>query len=339
MSMSTTYQAIHLVGKGGLDKLVPVTLPLSDPSPGELRVRVRATGVGYTDVIMRRGYYPYRPSFPFAPGYEVVGVVDAIGPGVKGFAIGDRVAALTVHGGYAESLTRRAADFVKLPPGDNDAEVAAVILNYVTAYQMIHRAASLKAGQTALVTGANGGVGLALLELLRAIGVRAIGAASKRHHALLTERGATPIESRGSTLHEQVRAIVPEGVDASFDAIGGASASQCVKATRRGGVFVCYGFTAGVDSHWATIRGAWAAFVGAPLTGRRSTFYGITKLYREDPKPFHEDLPKVLDLLDKGAIAPRIAERLSLLEGARAQEMLEKGGVAGKIVLVAQGAH
>lgn len=333
--MKTTYRAIHLVGKGGLDKLVPVELPLANPAAGELRVRVRATGVGYTDVIMRRGQYPYRPDFPFVPGYEVVGVVDAVGADVKGFAVGDRVAALTVYGGYAEYLTRAAADFVKVPDGLDDAEVAAVILNYVTAWQMIHRAAKLQRGQSALVTGASGGVGLAMLELLREAGVRAIGAASKKHYELVEARGATPIESRGAPLDTAVAAIVPGGVDASFDAVGGASASQCVKATRRGGIFVCYGFTAGVESDWATARGAFALFVGAPLTGRRSEFYGITALYRKDPKPFHEDLPKVLELLRQKRIEPRIARRLPLLDGREAQALLEAGGVAGKIVLVA----
>lgn len=333
--MTATYRAIHLTGKGGLDKLVPVDLPLTPPGSGELRVRVQATGVGYTDVIMRRGQYPYRPDFPFVPGYEVVGLVDAVGPGVTGFAPGDTVAALTVHGGYAEYLTRAAADFVKVPAGLDPAEVASVILNYVTAYQMIHRAAALRAGQSALVTGANGGVGLAALELLREAGIQAIGAASKKSHGLVEARGAVPIESRGAPMHEATRAIVPEGVDASFDAIGGVSASQCVKATRRGGMFVCYGFTAGVESQWATLRGAFALFAGAPLTGRKSQFYGITALYRKDPVPFHEDLPKVLALLQQKRIQPRIVERLPLLEGRRAQEMLEAGGVSGKIVLVA----
>src|SRR5262245_18329392 len=111
--MANTYRAIHLLGKGDLSRLVQVEQPFAGPGPGELRVRVRATGVGYTDVIMRRGQYPFRPPFPFVPGYEVVGIVDAIGPGVTGFSVGERVTALTVYGGYAEYLTRAAADFVK----------------------------------------------------------------------------------------------------------------------------------------------------------------------------------------------------------------------------------
>jgi NADPH2:quinone reductase len=174
-----------------------------------------------------------------------------------------------------------------------------------------------------------------MLELLREAGVKAIGAASKKHHALLEARGAAAIEGRSAPIDDGARAIAPDGVDASFDGIGGASAAGCVKATKRGGTFVCYGFTAGVESNWATMRGAWALFVGAPLSGRKGKFYGITKLYREDPKPFHEDLPKVLALLKDKKIEPRIVERLPLLDVKRAQQMLEAGGVAGKIVLVA----
>jgi NADPH:quinone reductase-like Zn-dependent oxidoreductase len=331
----STYRAVQLKGKGGLDQLVEVTLPREAPSAGELRVRVRATGVGYTDVIMRRGYYPYRPAFPFVPGYEVVGVVDAVGAGVEGFAVGDRVAALTVYGGYAEELTRAAKEFVKVPAGLDDAAVAAVILNYVTAYQMIHRVAKLERGATALVTGASGGVGLALLELLRDTGVRVVGAASGKNHALVQAEGATPIEGRAAPVDAATLALFPQGVDAAFDGIGGATTGQCVRATRRGGIVVGYGFTGVMESNLGTMRGALALFVGARLRGRRSAFYGITQWYRDDPTPFREDLPQVLRLLAEGKIRPRIVARLGLLEGARAQRMLEEGGVAGKLVLVA----
>lgn len=332
---TTTYRAVRLNGKGGLEQLEDVELPLLDPGPGELRIRVHATGAGYTDVLMRRGYYPYRPPFPFVQGYEVAGVVDAVGPGVTGFARGDRVAALTVHGGYAEHLTRSAADFVKVPDGLDLAEVASVILNHVTAYQMIHRIAAMKKGQTALVNGASGGVGIALLELLRDHGVAAIGAASTKNHAVVKAMGATPIEGRTAPLDSGTRAVLPEGVDASFDGIGAAHTGQMVRATKRGGIVVAYGFTGTNNSNLATLRGALALFVGAPLTGRRSKFYGITQIYRKDPKPFHEDLPKVMALLAEKRIQPRIVARLPLLAGKKAQEMLENGGVTGKIVLVA----
>lgn len=332
--MTATYRAVQLVGKGGLEQLRDVDLPRVDPAPGEARVKVLATGVGYTDVLMRRGYYPYRPAFPFVPGYEVVGTVDAVGPGVTNVAPGQRVAALTVHGGYAEYLYRGADELVPVPDGLDPAEVAGVILNYVTAYQMIHRTAKLEPGQLALVTGANGGVGTALLELLRAHGVRAIGAASARSHDAVRALGATPIEGRAAPVDTGARAVAPDGVDAAFDGIGGATVGQCLRATKRGGILVSYGFTGTVDSNLAAARGALALFVGAPLQGRRSAFYGITQIYRKDPTTFREDLPKVLAMLADGRIRPRV-ERLPLLAGRAAQERLEAGGVTAKLVLVA----
>lgn len=334
-STPATYRAVVLEGKGDPSRLVAVEQPLVDPGPGQLRIRIRATGVGYTDVIMRRGYYPYRPAFPFVPGYEVVGVVDAVGTGVEGFAVGERVAALTIYGGYAEYMVREAHEFVKLPADIDDVTAAASILNYVTAYQMIHRVAACSRDATALVTGASGGVGIAMLELLRLAGVRTIAAASTPHHALVRSLGAEPIDGRGGRLDVDTRAFVPAGVDAAFDGIGGASLAQCVGATRRGGIVVGYGFTGTATSTLGAARGALSLFVGAPLRGRRSRFYGITQLYRRDPQPFRDDLAKVFGLLGAGRISPRIAHRLGLLEGRHAQELLERGGVAGKIVLVA----
>lgn len=337
----STYRAVMLTKKGGPETLQPVELPVQEPGPGELRIRVRACGAGYTDVIMRRGYYPYAPKMPFVPGYEVVGEVEAIGSGVTGFRQGQRVAALTVHGGYAEVLVRSAAEFVPVPDDVDDVGAVSLILNYVTAYQMIHRTAQMKPGQTALVTGANGGVGTAMLELLRVHGCPAIAAASPKHHEALRSLGATPIESRTTPLDIGVHAVRPEGVDASFDGLGDVYVGQCARSTKRGGIVVSYGFTAtiknGQSSSWGAMRGFAALYLGARLAGRRSTFYGITMIYRKDPQPFREDLPKLFELLRKGSLRPRIAARLGLLEGRKAQEMLEAGGIDGKIVLVREG--
>jgi NADPH2:quinone reductase len=334
----STYRAVMLTKKGGPETLQEVELPVKEPGPGELRIRVRACGVGYTDITMRRSYYPYAPKMPFVPGYEVIGEVDAIGPGVSGFQPGQRVAGLMVHGGYAELLVRSAADFIPVPDGLDDAEAVSLILNYVTAYQMIHRAAQLRPGQTALVDGANGGLGTALLELLRLHGCPAIGAASPKHHDAIRALGATPIESRSTSLDAGTRAVRPEGVDASFDGLGDVYVGQCTRATKRGGIVVAYGFTATIKNGNASLMGVLrtytSLYAGARLAGRRSTFYGITEIYRKDPRPFREDLPKLFELLRQGSIRPRIAARLGLLEGRKAQEMLEAGGIDGKIVLV-----
>jgi NADPH:quinone reductase-like Zn-dependent oxidoreductase len=340
MEAQKTYQALVLTGKGGLDRLELRHLPLREPGPGELRVRVRAAGAGSTDVLMRIGNYPYRPPFPFTVGYELVGEVDAVGAGVSGFARGERVCAMTVTGAQAEYVVRSAEEFVKVPQGLDDAEVVALPLNYATAYQLIHRCTELKAGQSVLVTGANGGVGSALLELLRPLGVRVIGAASPKHFGLLRALGAEPIDARGAPLDQQVRALVPRGVDVAFDGLGGKASAACLRATRRGGRVVGYGFMAamrdGAQSTWLTVLGFLTLFIGTRLRGRSGTFYGITQWYRRDKRPFKEDLQALFGLLGARKIAPRIDARLALLDGVEAQRRLETGGVVGKIVLLEQ---
>lgn len=325
-----------LTAKGGPEVLQTMDVPMPEPKAGELRVRVLATGVGSTDVTMRRGYYPYAPKVPFVPGYETVGIVDKLGDGVTGFSVGDRVAALLVHGGYATHVVRGAEEWVKVPDGLDDAEVVALILNYMTAYQAIHRVAKVQRGQTALVTAAAGGVGQAVLQLLRIEGVRTIGAASKRSHELIKELGAEPIEGRNAPVDTATLALVKEGVDCAFDGVGAEQLRECIRATKKGGIVAWYGFMGTGTSFVATGRNYWDIFVGAPLRGRRGEFYGITALYRKDPKPFREDLPKLFALLGEKKIAPRIALKLSLDQAREANERIEKGGLDGKVVLMAK---
>ncbi|HXK11018.1 MAG TPA: zinc-binding dehydrogenase [Vicinamibacteria bacterium] len=329
-----TYRAVMLTGRGGPGALQVVELPLPEPGPGELRVRVRATGIGATDLTMLDGSYAFAPRIPFVPGYEIAGVVDALGSGVRSFSIGQRVAALTVWGGYAEVVVRGAEHFLPIPDTVSDTGAAAVILNHVTAWQMIHRTARVgEAGdRTALVTGAAGGVGTAALQILRRAGVRTLGAASAAKHGTVRALGATPVDSRAGRLDRLVRAVVPAGVDFAFDGIGGASVSACIGATRRGGMVVGYGF-AGTKGRLSTVLTVARALLATRLRGRRGAFYGITMLYRRDPRPFREDLPKIFALLAERKIDPLIARRFPLLEARAALELLATGGVEGKIVL------
>jgi NADPH:quinone reductase len=326
------YRAVMLTRKGGPDALQIVELPMEDPGPGQLRVRVMAAGVGATDVIMLGGSYPFAPKIPFVPGYEVAGTVDAIGAGVTGFKTGQRVAALTVYGSFAEFLAREAEHFLPIPDAVSDRDAAAVILNYGTAWQMIHRVAKVRAGQIALVTGAAGGVGTAALQLLRLSGVKTYGAASEKKHAVVRALGATPINYHGGRLDRLMRALEPAGVDYVFDAVGGANIGPCIGALRRGGLVVGFGFVGapGVLSKAAMFLNL---FAGARLRGRRGDFYGISALYRKDPKPLREDLPKIFALLAEKKIDPLITRTFALLEARQAIELVASGSVEGKIVL------
>ncbi len=267
------------------------------------------------------------------PGYEVAGAVDAIGAGVAGFEVGQRVAALTVYGGFAEVLVREAEHFLPIPAAVSDRDAAAVILNYGTAWQMIHRVAKVRAAETALVTGAAGGVGTAALQLLRLAGVKTYGAASASKHATVRSLGATPIDYRAGPIDRLTRALEPDGVDYVFDAIGGSNIGPCIGALRRGGTLVAFGF---MDAPGKVSQLAMFAniFIGARLRGRRGKFYGITMLYRKDPKPLREDLAKIFALLAERKIDPLVSRTFPLLEARQALELLRTGSVEGKIVLV-----
>jgi NADPH2:quinone reductase len=330
--MAAIYRAVMLTGKGGPEGLRIVELPVERPGPGQLRVRVRAAGVGATDLMVLAGNYRFAPKIPLVPGYEVAGVVDAIGAGVTGFEVGDRVAALTVYGGFAEMLVREAEHFLPIPGSVSDRDAAAVILNYVTAWQMIHRVAVVQPGKTALVTGASGGVGTAALQLLRLAGVKTYGAASMAKHGTLRALGATPIDYRAGRIDRLTRALEPAGVDYVFDAVGGANTGPCIGALRRRGTLVGFGFM-GASGKLPQVAMFANIFVGARLRGRVGKFYGITMLYRKDPQPLREDLPKIFALLAEKKIDPLVHRTFPLLEARKALEVLAAGSVEGKIVL------
>lgn len=331
-SKNETYRAYLITRAGGPEVIEPRDLPVKEPGPGELRVRVRACGVGATDLTILSGKYPFAPKLPIVGGYEIAGEVEAIGQGVTGFHIGQRVAALTAYGGFAEKLTREARHSVPIPDGVSDVEAAGLILNYVSAWQMIHRVAKPRQGATALVTAAGGGVGTALLQLLKLAGVKTYGAASSQKQELVRQLGGIPIDYRQASVYRLVRRHEKAGVDVAFDALGGSSIATCLRALRRGGTVVGYGFMA-VKSRFARYQMFFDLFLGARLRGKRGTFYGISLLYRKDPKPFLQDLPKVFALAAEKKIEPVIAEVLPLARVREALERLASGTVAGKIVL------
>jgi len=332
MEMAASYRAVMVTKAGGPEVLQTVEFPIDEPGPGQLRVQVRACGVGSTDLLLLAGKYSFAPEIPVVPGYEIAGIVDGIGIGVSGFTVGQRVAALTVYGGFAEVLIREAEHFLPIPNDVTDVEAAAVILNYVTAWQMIHRAVEVRPGQTALVTGAAGGVGTALLQLLRLAGLKTYGAASATKHRTVSALGATPIDYREAPIDRLTLALEPGGVDYVFDAVGGANISLCTGALKRGGTIVGYGFM-GAATKFAVLAMFCSIFIGARLRGRRGTFYGITRLYRKDPKPLREDLPKIFALIAGKKIDPLIFKTFPLLEAKQAIELLATGSVQGKIVL------
>jgi NADPH:quinone reductase len=230
---------------GGPDELEVVDAPLPTAGRGEVRVRVLASSVEYTDVTIRRHLYPWvfrRP--PFAMGYDVVGEIDQLGDGVSGLQLGDRVADMTVIGSNAAYCTLRADRVTRVPAGLDAAEAAALILSWTTAYQLLHRAARVQRGQRVLVQGAAGAVGQALLVLGRMAGAELWGTARDAHAALIRELGTTPIDYQ----REDFTRILPSGFDVVFDGIGEEGYRRSFAALKRGGLLCAYGYTAGVQA-------------------------------------------------------------------------------------------
>jgi NADPH:quinone reductase-like Zn-dependent oxidoreductase len=323
---------------GDPDELEVVDAPLPTAGRGELRVRVLASSVEFTDVVIRRHQYlqTMNRKPPFVMGYDVVGEIDQIGPGVSGFVLGDRVADMTVLGSDAGYRTLRAADVTLVPTGVDPAEAAAVILSWTTAYQLLHRSARVQRGQRVLVQGAAGAVGQALLTLGKMAALEMWGTARGEHAALLRELGATPIDYQ----REDFARVLPGGFDVVFDGIGKDGYGHSLEALKRGGLVCAYGYTAGVQAERRALDVlGWMARQYAQYLWRwlprdkHLRIYSINAMRARHPAWFKEDLEYLLALLASGAIRPRVAERISFDGVAEAHRRLERGGLEGKLVL------
>jgi NADPH:quinone reductase-like Zn-dependent oxidoreductase len=303
--------------------------------PGEVRVRVLASGLEYTDTLIRRHLYPQTASRrpPFVMGYDVVGEIDQLRQGVTGFELGERVADMTVLGSNAAYRTLQASHLTSVPAGVDAAEAATLILSWMTAYQLLHRAAKVQRGQRVLVHGAAGAVGQALLVLGGMAGLQLWGGANGVHAALIRELGVAPINYQ----HEDFTRALPGGFDVVFDGIGEDGYRRSFAALKPGGVLCAYGYSAGVQGQqrmltmlmWIGRLYVWRWLPG----GRRAFFYSINAMRLQHPAWFSEDLKRLFALLASGAITPRVAERIPLDEVAEAHRRLEAGGLQGKLVL------
>ncbi|HET9555023.1 MAG TPA: medium chain dehydrogenase/reductase family protein [Anaeromyxobacteraceae bacterium] len=328
-------RVVQTRGFGGPEELEVVDAPLPTAGRGEVRVRVLASGIEYTDVIIRRHLYPQtrleRP--PFVMGYDVVGVIDQVGPGVSGFRVGDRVADMTVIGSNAAYRTLRADDLTLVPTAVDPAEAATLILSWMTAYQLLHRSARVQAGQRMLVHGAAGAVGQALIVLGRLAGLEVWGTARAEHAALVRELGATPIDYR----REDFTRVLPGGFDVIVDGVGEDGYRRSFSALARGGRLVAIGYSAGVQAKRSQCTMlAWIARMylwNVLPNGKRAYFYSINVMRARHPSWFKEDLASLLGMLASGAIRPRVAERIPFEAVAEAHRRIEEGGLQGKLVL------
>jgi len=333
---------------GGPEALQVIEEDCPEPRRGDVRVRVLAAGVALPDVMAREGVHPETPMVPFTPGWDLVGVVDRLGEGVARFNLGQTVAAMPIHGAYAEFICLPQRELVPVPSGLDAAEAVSLVLNYITAFQMIHRSAKIKSGQRVLIHGASGGVGTALLQLGRLAGLEMYGTCSLRGAAVVSDLGGIPIDYQHQEFVKEIYRLTSDGVDAVFDPIGGAHLWRSRQALRPGGRVVGYGLIRslrgeglassrpgrrqrfrGTAIFALSIAGSWL------LPGRKRVVpYSIQTLKRLRPALFRQDLTDLFVLLQQRKIKPLIAQRLPLAQARQAHELLGKGGVIGKIVLV-----
>lgn len=338
---------VLITAHGGPEVLKLVEDQLPEPRPGEVRLKVLVTGVAFADVLMRYGMYPNTPPLPFSPGYDVVGVIDKLGENVNDFAVGDTVAALTMFGGYSRYLCVPARELTQVPAGVDPAEAVSLVLNYVTAQQMIHRIAQLQPQQSVLIHGAGGGVGTAALELGSLAGLKMFGTASRSKHDLVTSLGGIPIDYKSDDFVTRVLQMTGgKGVDAVFDSVGGSNWWRSYKTLRTGGKepggkLIGFGMSSVIEQgRPSKLRGlasfALMGLLGILPDGKTARWYSITTEKKRHLEWFPEDLAHVLQLLSDKKIRPTVSERLPLREAQRAHEMIEHARVTGKIVLLCQ---
>jgi len=319
------------------------TEPMPTPAAGQLLVSVEATGISYAEQAMRRGRYFGQPEFPFTPGYDLVGRVLGAGSPDDTALVGRRVATLTKTGAWATHAVVEARDSVVVPDAVSSADAETVVVNGVTAWQMLHRAARVQPGQTILLFGANGGVGGILIQLARHAGIHVIGAASPRHHETLRAAGVTPVDYNDPDLAARVRQIAPGGVDAVFDNIGGEITKTAWTLLAPGGALVSYSLISALSGERGLLMPFVAAIGQALLwtalpNGKRATFYDLWSGHSLRPARFRrhleEDLGTVFGLLADGVLTANIAASFPLTEAAAALTLAESRTLNGKVVLL-----
>jgi len=341
---------------GGPEVVQVVQGEVPRPGPNEVLVRVMAAGVSFTDSQLRAGtYIPGGPKPPFTPGYELIGVVEELGPGCSRLQVGDRIGALTVWGADAEQVCVPEAGAVKVPEDLDPAEVLSLVFTYMTAYQVLHRTAKVQSGQSLLVHGAAGRVGTATLELGKVAGLRMFGTASARDREKVERLGAVAIDYQHEDFVARVREMTGDGVDVISDSLGGPISLRSFRVLRPGGrlvVFGRYDTLKGGHKDWPAVFKWYGSVIvvfalGAMSPRRKVLKYQIQRFrdatQQRDgavggepryPGWFEEDFRTLVDLLRRGDIHPVVAERLPLAEARHAHEILDSSAAKGKLVLV-----
>ena len=327
-------RAMLSTAPGGPETLELTQGPTPEPKQGEVLVRVRACGVNFPDTLIIRDLYQVRPPRPFAPGGEIAGDIVAIGAGVTGFNVGDRVLGLPGHGGFASHAIVPAAKVIAIPDDMPYDAAACLVFTYGTSHHALKDRAHIQPGESLLILGAAGGVGAAAIELGKAAGARVIAAVSSpQKAAFCRELGAdeTLIYPRNmdrdaqKALSGEIKDLAgPGGVDVVYDAVGGDYAEPCIRAMAWEGRFLVVGFAAGIPKIPLNLT----LLKGCQIVG---VFWGDS--VRRDPKGHAQNLSDLFAMYADGRIKPRISASFALEQAADALEMIQDRKVLGKVVV------
>ena len=317
---------------GPIEKLTYEDVPSPVPAAGQVTIRVAAAGVNFPDALMVEGKYQHKPPFPFSPGGEVAGTIKSLGAGVEGLQAGDDVIGIAMHGAYAEEIVVDARGVIPIPRGTDPAKAAALMFAHGTSLHALQDRAALKSGESLLVLGAAGGVGLAAVELGKAMGARVIAAASSAEKLdVCRTRGADEtINYTSEDLRDRLRTITEgRGVDVVYDAVGGPHSEPAFRSIAWNGRFLVVGFAAGAIPQIALNL---PLLKGASIVG---VFWG--EFMKREPARHRANVGQLLDWLAAGKIAPHIHARYPLSRAVDALAAVRARQVTGKIVLVPEG--
>jgi NADPH:quinone reductase len=321
-------KAVLCKAYGPPESLVVEHVPSLEPGPGEVVVSVKAASVNFPDVLIIQNKYQFKPALPFSPGSEVAGVVKAIGEGVTTTAPGDRVMAFTTYGAFAEEVKTEARRLLPLPPGMDFIRAAAFGLTYATSDHGLRDRGQLAAGETLLVLGAAGGVGIAAIEIGKALGARVIACASTDDKlAVCRQHGADEtINYSRDDLRERIKALTAgRGVDVVYDPVGGAYTEAALRSLAWRGRLLVVGFAAGdipkIPLNLTLLKGC--SIVGV--------FWG--EFTRREPERFAESMHQLGRWFANGKLKPHVSHTFPLEQAADALTLMANRQVKGKVVL------
>lgn len=311
---------------GGPEVLQLIKEPMPKPKRNEVLIQNLVTGVSFGDIILRKGGVPFQKP-PLTPGNEIVGIVKETGANVTSIKVGQLVAALPFFGGYSEYICLHQKEIIPIPDEINPEEAACLVLNYLMAYQLLHRYAKVHEGEKILIHGASGGIGTALLQLGNLSNLEMFGTASQEKHSYVSSLHAVPIGYKNTDFSLEIKKFHPDGIDVVFDSVGGTTFKKSYQLLQKNGRLIGYG------SQY--LLPTLMTIMSRKLIpdGRRASLYLLMVSKGIKPHRFKEDLNTLFQLLRNRSIQPIIKQRFPLSEAKAAHEMLESGTVTGKILL------